>query len=137
MKVLIDTNILVDVIARREPFWKSSNEILELCRKNTLSGFVSTRAFCDLFYVLRKSLSVKERKDTIKWIRGYLDTVIITNQIVDDALENDAISDFEDAIQYACAESVDADYIVTRNIKDYGKAEIRAISPEELLKLMS
>ena len=137
MKVLIDTNILVDVIARREPFWKSSNEILELCRKNTIFGFVSTRAFCDLFYVLRKSLSVKERKDTIKWIRGYLDTVIITNQIVDDALENDAISDFEDAIQYACAESVAADYIVTRNTKDYGKADIKAVSPEELLKILA
>ena len=137
MKVLIDTNILVDVIARREPFWKSSNEILELCRKNTISGFVSTRAFCDLFYVLRKSLSVKERKDTIKWIRGYLDTVIITNQIVDEALDNDAISDFEDAIQYACAESVGADYIVTRITKDYGKADVRAVSPEELLKLLA
>ena len=137
MKVLIDTNILVDVVARREPFWKSSNEILELCRKNAISGFVSTRAFCDLFYVLRKGLSVKERKDTIKLIREILDTVIITDQIVDDALDNDAISDFEDAIQHACAKSAGADYIVTRNTKDYGNSEIRAVSPEELLKLMA
>ena len=69
-------------------------------------------------------------------MRGYLRTVIVTDVIIDKALDNNDITDFEDAIQYACAESIDADYIVTRNTKDYGSGSIKAVTPEELLELL-
>ena len=133
MKVLIDTNILIDVAAGREKLCESSEAILGLCAGGIIQGFVSSRAFCDMFYILRKSLSVEERKRQIRSIRGYLETVIISNSVIDAALANDDITDFEDAIQHACAQAVDAEYIVTRNTKDYAKASIRAITPEELL----
>ena len=79
-------------------------------------------------------MTAEYRKEYIKTIRGYLKTAVITDEIIDKALNNSDITDFEDAIQYACAESVGADYIVTRNIRDFGRTRIRAITPEELLK---
>ena len=136
MKVLIDTNIIVDAATDRAPFGESSLMILNLCGNGSIEGFISSRAFCDLFYILRKGRSAEERKDMIRSLRGYLKTVIITDPIIDSALNNNNITDFEDAIQYACAESVGADYIVTRNVKDYGRSSIKAITPEKLMKLM-
>ena len=137
MKVLIDTNIIVDVAARREPFWEASNRILDLCRQGEIEGYISTRAFCDLFYILRKAFPAEVRKQMIRTTRGYLKTVIITDQIIDTALDNTVITDFEDALQHACAESAGADYIVTRNSKDYAGSVVRAVLPEELLKILT
>ncbi len=137
MKVLIDTNVLVDVATMRESLWETSKCVLELCRQGTLDGYISTRAFLDLFYILRKEYSPEVRKQMIRTTRNYLETVIITNDIINEALDNNNFTDFEDAVQNECAKSVSADYIVTRNTKDYEKADIKAISPEELLKLMS
>ena len=135
MVILIDTNILIDAAAQRVPFCESSNSVLALCAGQEVTGFVSSRSFCDIFYILRKEMNTGERKLLIKSLRGFLHTVIITNPIIDRALDNDDITDFEDAIQYACAESIDADYIITRNIKDFGNSNIKAITPDEFLKV--
>ncbi|MBO4459690.1 MAG: PIN domain-containing protein [Clostridiales bacterium] len=137
MDVLIDTNILIDAAVNRIPFCNASEEILNLCSSNKINGFVSSRSFCDIFYILRKDVSVADRKDFIRTIRGYLGTVIITDPIIEKALDNNDITDFEDAIQYACADSVHADYIVTRNVKDYGNSVIKAVTPEDLLELLN
>ena len=135
MVILIDTNVLIDAATQRVPFCESSNSVLALCAGQEVTGFVSSRSFCDIFYILRKEMNTCERKLLIKSLRGFLHTVIITNPIIDRALDNDDITDFEDAIQYACAESIDADYIITRNIKDFGNSNIKAITPDEFLKV--
>ena len=82
-------------------------------------------------------MSIEERKNFIKDMRGYLRTVIVTDEVIDKALDNNDITDFEDAIQYACAESVGADCIVTRNTKDFGNCPIKAVTPEEFLELLA
>lgn len=135
MVLLIDTNIIIDVAANRSPFMAKSMDILELCASQKVTGFISSRSYCDIFYILRKDMSSEIRKEFIKCIRGYLKTAIISDEIIDKALDNTDITDFEDAIQYACAESVNADYIVTRNTKDFGNGSIKSVTPEELLEL--
>ena len=136
MVLLIDTNIIIDVAAHREPFMEKSLSVIELCADSKVTGYLSSRSFCDIFYILRKAMSPALRKEYIKEIRKYLNTAIITDEIIDKALANDDITDFEDAIQYACAGSIDADYIVTRNIQDFGNGPIKAVTPEELLELL-
>ena len=135
MVLLIDTNIIIDVAANRSPYMAKSMDILELCASQKATGFISSRSYCDIFYILRKDMSSEIRKEFIKRIRGYLKTAIISDEIIDKVLDNKDITDFEDAIQYACAESVSADYIVTRNTKDFGNGSIKAVTPEELLEL--
>ena len=137
MKVLIDTNIMIDVLTNRDGRSGFSATVIDLCAKQVIDGYVALHSISNMYYILRKQYSDAERRTILKRYNEILKVAEVGNDVVDTAINNTAISDYEDALQYACAETVGADYIVTRNIKDYEKAEIRAISPEELLKLLA
>lgn len=137
MKVLIDTNIMIDALTNRDGRSGFSATVIDLCAKQVIDGYVALHSISNMYYILRKQYSDAERRTILKRYNEILKVAEVGNDVVDTAINNTAISDYEDALQYACAETVGADNIVTRNIKDYGKAEIRAISPEELLKLMA
>jgi predicted nucleic acid-binding protein len=137
MKVLIDTNIMIDALTNRDGRSGFSATVIDLCAKQVIDGYVALHSISNMYYILRKQYSDAERRTILKRYNEILKVAEVGNDVVDTAINNTAISDYEDALQYACAETVGADYIVTRNIKDYEKAEIRAISPEELLKLMA
>ena len=137
MKVLIDTNIMIDALTNRDGRSGFSASVIDLCAKQVIDGYVALHSISNMYYILRKQYSDAERRTILKRYNEILKVAEVGNDVVDTAINNTAISDYEDALQYVCAETVGADYIVTRNIKDYGKAEIRAISPEELLKLLA
>lgn len=137
MKVLIDTNIMIDALTNRDGRSGFSATVIDLCAKQVIDGYVALHSISNMYYILRKQYSDAERRTILKRYNEILKVAEVGNDVVDTAINNTAISDYEDTLQYACAETVGADYIVTRNIKDYGKAEIRAISPEELLKLLA
>ena len=137
MKVLIDTNIMIDALTNRDGRSGFSATVIDLCAKQVIDGYVALHSISNMYYILRKQYSDAERRTILKRYNEILKVAEVGNDVVDTAINNTAISDYEDALQYACAETVGADYIVTRNIKDYGKAEIRAISPEELIKLLA
>lgn len=137
MKVLIDTNIMIDALTNRDGRSGFSATVIDLCAKQVIDGYVALHSISNMYYILRKQYSDAERRTILKRYNEILKVAEVGNDVVDTAINNTAISDYEDALQYACAETVGADYIVTGNIKDYGKAEIRAISPEELLKLLA
>ena len=137
MKVLIDTNIMIDALTNRDGRSGFSASVIDLCAKQVIDGYVALHSISNMYYILRKQYSDAERRTILKRYNEILKVAEVGNDVVDTAINNTAISDYEDALQYACAETVGAEYIVTRNIKDYGKAEIRAISPEELLKLLA
>ena len=136
MKVLIDTNIMIDAITNRDGRSGSSAKVIDLCANNNIVGYVAFHSISNMYYILRKQYSDAQRRTILKRYSEILVVAEVGNDIVDEAVNNTDISDFEDALQHACAKSIGADYIVTRNTKDYENTEIRAISPEELLKLM-
>ncbi len=137
MKVLIDTNIMIDALTNRDGRSGFSATVIDLCAKQVIDGYVALHSISNMYYILRKQYSDAERRTILKRYNEILKVAEVGNDVVDTAINNTAISDYEDALQYACAETVGADYIVTCNIKDYEKADIKAISPEELLKLMA
>ena len=137
MKVLIDTNIMIDALTNRDGRSGFSAMVIDLCAKQVIDGYVALHSISNMYYILRKQYSDAERRTILKRYNEILKVAEVGNDVVDTAINNTAISDYEDALQYACAETVGAEYIVTRNIKDYGKAEIRAISLEELIKLLA
>ena len=119
MRALIDTNILLDVLMRREPFFESSKAVLTLCENRTVQGLVSASAVTDLFYITRKALGSVE--DTYKVINSILNLVrvlTVTNEDVMNAFQVRA-RDFEDCLMATCAKSNQCDGIVTRNKKDF------------------
>lgn len=137
MVILIDTNIMIDSITIRDEESHFSKDIITLCAEGKVSGFVAPHSLSNMYYILRKQYSEKELRKIIERFSKLLTIVNTDSHIINAALNNNDIADFEDAIQYACAESVGADCIVTRNTKDFGNCPIKAVTPEELLELLA
>ncbi len=135
MKLMIDTNVLLDVLIRREAFYDNSRSVLSLCENRTVQGFVSASAITDIFYITRKAIGGTE--ETYRVISSILNIVRILTVTNDDVLKAFQIKakDFEDCLMATCARTNKCDGIVTRNKKDFLTFGITLYSPEELLQL--
>lgn len=135
MRLMIDTNILLDVLIHRDEFYDNSKAVLNLCEDRTIQGFASASAITDIFYITRKALGNVE--DTYKVINSILNIVRILTVTNDDVLDAFQIKakDFEDCLMATCAKSNKCDGIVTRNKKDFLTFGVTLYSPEELLRL--
>ena len=132
MKVLIDTNIILDVLCKRPAFYEDSAKIFKLCEVKKISGVISALSIPNIMYILRKELDADKTREI-------LDSLMLIFSVPDlkaDDLKKAAdmrFRDYEDAIQSACATRIKANYIVTRNIKDFSESKVTAIKPAELL----
>ncbi|MCH5345269.1 MAG: PIN domain-containing protein [Acetatifactor sp.] len=136
MVILVDTNILMDVIANREPYAEYAKTILEKCAKREITGIMAAHSIPNLFYILRKNLSQEERRMLLKNLCTVFRISDLNAKKILSALDNDTFSDFEDCLQEECAVEAMADYIVTRNPNDFDNSRIKAIQPNEFLKLL-
>ena len=136
MLILIDTNVLLDVIARREPYVIFSEKVIDLCRQEIINGAIAGHSVLNAMYVLRKNFTLTERKEIFLSLCEFLYVESVDFGKIIQALKDDNFSDFEDCLQMQCALSLHADYIVTRNVKDFAASEIPAVTPEEFLKLL-
>jgi predicted nucleic acid-binding protein len=134
MNVLIDTNVIIDVLLRREPFFDKSKLIITAAEMQLINGFVSASAVTDIFYVVAKSLHDKKVAGEIIKLHllNALHIAAVDEEIIHAALDTDW-DDFEDCVQYNVGESIDADYIITRNVKDFKAGEIAALTPEDFI----
>ena len=132
MKVLIDTNIILDVLCKRPAFYEDSAKIFKLCEVKKISGVISALSIPNIMYILRKELDADKTREI-------LDSLMLIFSVADlkaDDLKKAAdmrFKDYEDAIRSACATRIKANYIVTRNIKDFSESKVTAIKPAELL----
>lgn len=134
MRVLLDTNILIDLIARRPSFVQNAEAILELCAEKQIDGCIAAHSVMNAFYILRKDLSVEERRKVLAELCELLTVVGIDKPKILSALENDKFTDVEDCLQSECAKAISADYIVTRNVGDFQNSAVLAVLPDEFLK---
>lgn len=133
MKALIDGNILLDVLQDRSPHVEASAQIWKLCETDQIEGFVSALTFADLVYIMRKELT----PDSIHEVLKKLAIIFrFTDLSVSDMTEAAAMQwkDYEDAIQSATAKRIHADWIITRNTRDFLKSAVPALTPAEFLE---
>ena len=133
MKALIDGNILLDVLQNRSPHVEASAQIWKLCETDQVEGFVSALTFADLVYIMRKELT----PDSIHEVLKKLAIIFrFTDLNVSDMTEAAAMQwkDYEDAIQSATAKRIHADFIITRNTRDFLKSAVPALTPAEFLE---
>ena len=133
MRCLIDANILLDVLSDRQPHVQDSSKIWKLCETRQIEGFVSTLTFADLIYILRKELD----PGTIEKTLDSLKLIFIFAELNESDISNAASlkwADFEDAIQSVTASRIKADFIVTRNVRDFKNSSITALTPAEILE---
>ena len=135
MKLMIDTNILLDVLIHRDPFYDDSKAVLKLCENHDVNGFDSASAITVIFYITRKALgSVEDTYRVISNILNIVKVLTVTNDDVITAFQTKA-KDFENCLMATCAKSNKCNGIVTRNKKDFLGFGITLYSPEEVLLL--
>lgn len=132
MKVLIDTNIILDVLCNRSEFIEDSIKIFKLCEVKKITGYISSLSIPNIIYIMRKELD----KNKVKEIIEKLSIIFNIIDLKFDDLKKATIlniEDYEDAIQSAQTSRIKANYIITRNVKDYNNSKISAIKPSELI----
>ena len=133
MRVLIDTNIVLDVLLKRDPWVADSAEVWRLCTEGTITGYVGASSFTDIFYIARR---LTDRDRARAAVRLCLDTFAVC-PIDHSTLElayTLAGSDFEDNLQIACAVMSGLELIVTRDSSDYRDSPVGAVTGAELLQ---
>ena len=133
MKVLIDTNVIVDVALEREPFYAESDRILTLAEEAQIQGYVSASTFSDLYYIIRRD---KGRDWTLEFLRQlatFCQVATVDNSVISIALTCN-FKDFEVAIQYSTAVINLIDAIVTRNPRDFPVNIPRIVTPNQLIQ---
>lgn len=133
MVVLVDTNIIIDFLATREPFYQFASKVMEKCSTGEIEGCVAFHTIPNLWYILRRAPEV-QRRNWMERICDCLKVVGASHESVVQAIRMNNFKDFEDCLQDRCAEEAKADFIVTRNPADFVESKIPAIEPEELLK---
>jgi predicted nucleic acid-binding protein len=133
MKVFLDTNVLLDVLARREPHCIAASEIWSRVERGTLGGYISAISFNNVHYVLRRAANRQASHGALKLLRGIFHVVALDEQIIQRAIDSE-FSDFEDAIQFFSAHHVGAGSIVTRNVRHFPAEPLSVVTPEEFLK---
>lgn len=136
MVILIDTNIIIDFLMKRQPYLEDAVKIVSLCTEKKVKGYLAAHTVSNLFYILRKEYSALQRREMLCALCKIFEISEIDKKKILAALENRNVTDFEDCLQMECALEVSAEYIVTRNLDDYADSKITAIDPKGFLKLV-
>ena len=132
----IDTNVIIDLLADRQPFTAIAARLFNFAEKGKVKLFVSALSYSHIYYVLKKNTTHKEMIALLKELELLTETMDVTKQIITKAISSD-FKDFEDAIQYNTAISnKKITAIVTRNTKDYKNSELPVLTPEEAIILL-
>ena len=137
MKLLIDTNVILDILLRREPYYESAAKVVVLSEKSFITCYVSASAVTDIYYIVQREL--KNKESIINLLTKLFETfriVAVSEANIHEALDL-KWDDFEDCVQYTSGKSINANYIITRNAKDFTKSQITAMSPKEFLDMVT
>jgi predicted nucleic acid-binding protein len=132
MKILIDTNIVLDLLLEREPFVENATALFEQIEQGKLAGYLTATTITNIFYIIRKTEGREVALNAIKRLLIGLQFCVVDRQTIETALSFD-LKDFEDSIQLACATLNQLDAIVTRDRKDFISSPLPIYSPAELL----
>lgn len=133
MVLMLDANIVIDHIGRREPFYELSRRVCLLGITGEAATYISTNMATDIYYLLRKDYGSQEAQRMIEEDLSFLALVGADPQDVHEALAL-RWSDFEDCLVAQCARKIGADYIITRNTREFTRSSIKALTPEQLFE---
>lgn len=136
MKILIDTNVVIDVLTSREPWRESAEKIFLMAANHIIDMYITASSAADIYYLVRKYLHSAEKA---KQIMGKLYSLIgileVTGTDCMEALAS-PVHDYEDAVVEKVASRKGMDYIVTRNMEDYQEGHVKAILPDDFIKIV-
>lgn len=134
--IFLDTNVLIDFFADRKPFSIDAAKLFDYSLKKKINIYISAVSYNNIYYIARQSISHAETIKMLTEISEWTNVIDLTKEIIHKSLTSD-FKDFEDAIQYHCAKSINKiDLIVTRNTKDYKVSSLPILTPKEAVALI-
>ena len=134
MKVLIDTNIIIDILEQRKPYFHDSYRVIQLGLNGGLGTIMSAGAVTDVYYIIKQSLhDTQKAKEKIYVLASLVAICHTTSNDIKAALAL-SIGDFENAVVSAIAKREKADFIITKNEKDFSQSPVPAINPRQFLR---
>ncbi len=134
MKLFLDTNIVIDLLAKREPFYKPAAQIFSLADKMKIQLYVSALTFGNTNYILLKERKPEEAKAILRKLKLIVNFISLDDKIIGLSLNDTDFRDYEDAIQYYSAIENGIETIITRNLKDFQKSKIPVLTAEQYLQ---
>ena len=132
MKLYWDTNVMLDFLGERDPFYISAARIATLADKRQITIFVSSLSYATISYFLTKFEGIEKTKEKLRKFKVISEICELDELIIDKGLNTD-FSDFEDSLQYFSALRKECDILITRNGKDFKKSQIPVMTPDEFL----
>lgn len=131
-KLLVDTNIIIDLLAKREDFYKEAQQLFTLADKGKVCLFISALSLANIHYLLAKTYGKENARRILIQFKVLVEVLALDNKITELALASD-FSDFEDAIQYYTAIENGLNIIITRNKKDFKSSSLPVFTAAEYL----
>lgn len=135
-RLFVDTNVVIDLLGEREPFYNSAAKIATLADKGKINLVVSALSYPTIFYLLSKFEGNDIVKEKLRKFKVIAETSDLTDRIIDKGLSS-KFTDFEDALQYHCAIKLDCNILITRNEKDFKGSDIPVMTPDEYLNSLT
>ena len=132
--LFIDTNIVIDLLAKREPFYYDAATLFSMADKKQIQLSVSSLTIANTNYILLRQMDGIKSKEILKKLKLLVKILPLDTQIVELALNDETFSDFEDGLQYFTAKENGQDLIITRNIKDFRNSLLPTMSAKEFVE---
>ena len=133
MIVFVDTNVIIDLLAKRAPFYHESLQLFSLADAKQIEIAVSTLSIVNTHYILNDVMKLNNARSIIGTFKVLVQSHELNDKVLDLALNDTRFKDFEDGIQYYTALQAQANPIITRNLKDFRNSSIPVINPKEFL----
>ena len=135
MKLFLDTNVILDVLADREPWAEDSATVVSLLESEHIEGVVAAHTITTLHYLLEKYLGSRKARAAVVDLLRLVSVAAVTGETLLKALSL-GWADFEDAVQAVCAIDAEVDYMITRNVGDYRGVSVPVLTPSDFLAVM-
>ena len=135
LRVLIDLNVILDVLQRREPFYAASARVLACAETNLIEGWIAAHSVTTLFYLVSKYQSAEKARVVIGELLSFLSVAAVNHEVIEQALVL-PYSDLEDGVQMIAAVQSGVQYLVTRDLEGYRDGPLPVLQPAELLTLV-
>ena len=132
--IFLDTNIVIDLLAKREPFYSSAAQLFSLADKGKFQLCVSALTFANTNYILLKERKPEEAKLILRKLKLLVKVVSLDDKIIGLSLNDNDFKDYEDALQYYSALENEDNVIITRNLKDFQRSKIPVLTAEQFLQ---
>ena len=135
IRALFDVNVILDVLARREPFYQDAAELWSLVERGQIVGLLAAHSITTIFYLYARQVSHQAASLSIGKLLKVFRVAPIDQPVIETALQYGWV-DFEDAVQMAAASAADCDYLVTRNPQDFKPSPVQTIQPADFLAII-